>query len=66
MLPGMVVAMWFLYLLFAAFQSALKTSALKMSLIVIVVPPLFAAVYLFWMGLALFSLGMQLLPRLVN
>lgn len=66
MLPGMVVAMWFLYLLFAAFQSALKTSALKMSLIVIVVPPLFAFVYLFWMGLAVFSLGMQLLPRLVN
>lgn len=66
MLPGMVVAIWFLYLIFAAFQSALKTTALKMSLIVIVVPPIFAFVYLFWMGLALFSLGMQLLPRLVN
>ncbi len=64
-LLAMMPALWFLFLLFVTFQASLRTSIPKLSLILIVVPPLFAFVYIFWLVVALGSLVMQILPRLM-
>jgi hypothetical protein len=59
-----VPALWFLVLEWFAFQTSLRTSAIKLALIALVVPPIFCLVYLFWIGLAAFSLISQLLSHL--
>lgn len=55
---------WFLFLLWTTFHAALKTTHFKLGLILIVVPPLLAFVYLFWVGLSLVTLILQILPKL--
>lgn len=55
---------WFLFLLWTTFHAALKTTHFKLGLILIVVPPLLAFVYLFWVGLSLVTLILQVLPKL--
>ncbi len=57
-------ALWFLALEWFAFQISLRTSAIKLALIALVVPPVFCLVYFFWIGLALCSLLAQLLSHL--
>jgi hypothetical protein len=57
-------ALWFLTLQWLAFQTSLRTSTLKLALVAMVVPPIFCLVYLFWIGLAVFSLLSQLLAHL--
>ncbi|HMW89649.1 MAG TPA: Yip1 family protein [Candidatus Obscuribacter sp.] len=64
-LLAMMPALWFLFLLFVTFQASLRTSIPKLSLILIVVPPLFAFVYIFWLVVAFGSLFIQILPRLL-
>jgi hypothetical protein len=59
-----IPALWFLVLEWFAFQISLRTSTIKLALIAIVVPPVFCLVYLFWIGLAVFSLIAQLLSHL--
>jgi Yip1 domain len=53
---GPAVALWLIILQWIAFQTSLRTSATKLALILIVVPPIFVFVYLFWIGLASFAL----------
>jgi Yip1 domain len=57
-------AMWFIVLQWLAFQTALRTTTIKLALIALVVPPVFCLVYLFWIGLAVFSLLSQLIAHL--
>ncbi|MCA0313095.1 MAG: YIP1 family protein [Candidatus Melainabacteria bacterium] len=56
-------ATWFLILLFITFQSALRTTTFKLSLILIVLPPLLFGVYTFWLFLAFGLTAIQLLSR---
>jgi hypothetical protein len=58
--PG--VALWLIILQWIAFQTSLRTSATKLALILVVVPPIFIFVYLFWIGLA----GFALINTLIN
>jgi hypothetical protein len=58
-------AIWFLALEWIAFQTSLRTSAIKLGLILLVVPPVITLVYLFWIGLACFSLVSQVINALV-
>lgn len=58
-------AIWFLALEWVAFQTSLRTSAVKLGLILLVVPPVITLVYLFWIGLACFSLFSQVLNALL-
>lgn len=56
-----IPAFWFIALQWIAFQTSLRTSTIKLALILLVVPPVLALVYIFWIGLASFSLISQLL-----
>lgn len=55
-----IPAFWFLYLLWTAFQAALRTSTAKLALLLIAVPPLVVFVYLFWISLSAALLLLQL------
>jgi hypothetical protein len=55
-----IPAFWFLYLLWTAFQAALRTSTAKLALLLIAVPPLVVFVYLFWISLSAVLLLVQL------
>ena len=55
---------WFLALQWIAFRSALRVSNFKLALIALVVPPILCLVYLFWIGMAAFSVISQLLSHL--
>ena len=55
---------WFLILLWVAFQTALRISKTRMALMAIVVPPVLTLIYFFWVGLAIFSLLSQILAPL--
>lgn len=55
-----IPAFWFLYLLWTAFQAALRTSTAKLALLLIAVPPLVVFVYLFWISLSAVLLLLQL------
>lgn len=57
-------ALWLIALQWIAFQTSLRTSATKLALILFVVPPIFVFVYLFWIGLACFSLINTLIHQL--
>ncbi|MBU6450841.1 MAG: hypothetical protein KGS72_03615 [Cyanobacteria bacterium REEB67] len=57
-------AIWFLFLQWTAFQTALRVSNFKLLLIALVVPPVLCLVYIFWIGLAAFSLLSQLIAHL--
>jgi hypothetical protein len=59
-----VPAIWFLFLQWTAFQTALRVSNFKLVLIALVVPPVLCLIYLFWIGLAAFSLISQLIAHL--
>lgn len=50
------ISLWLIALQWIAFQTSLRTSATKLALILFVVPPVFVFVYLFWIGVACFSL----------
>lgn len=54
-------AFWLLFLQWLAFKSSLRLSAAKLLAIIIVVPPLLAFVYFFWIGLALAILAVEFL-----
>ncbi|MDP3508307.1 MAG: Yip1 family protein [Candidatus Melainabacteria bacterium] len=56
-----IPAFWFIALEWIAFQTSLRTSTIKLALILLVVPPVLALIYIFWIGLASFSLISQLL-----
>ncbi|MBP9093216.1 hypothetical protein KBI23_19500 [bacterium] len=56
-----IPAFWFIALQWIAFQTSLRTSTIKLALILLVVPPVLALVYIFWIGLAGISLISQLL-----
>jgi len=51
--------LWFVALQWIAFQTSLRTSGVKLTLILLVVPPVLTFVYLFWIGLACFALFSQ-------
>ncbi|CAN5365601.1 hypothetical protein BH11CYA1_BH11CYA1_19160 [soil metagenome] len=59
-----IPAFWFLALQWIAFQTSLRTSTIKLALILLVVPPVLTMVYIFWIGLAGFSIISQLLAAL--
>ncbi len=48
-------ALWFVALQWTAFQTSLRTTGVKLTLILLVVPPILTLVYLFWIGLACFT-----------
>ena len=56
-----IPAFWFIALEWIAFQTSLRTSTIKLALILLVVPPVLALVYIFWIGLASISIISQLL-----
>lgn len=59
-----IPAFWFIALQWIAFQTSLRTSIIKLALILLVVPPILTLVYCFWIGLAGFSIISQLLSAL--
>jgi len=48
-------ALWFVALQWIAFQTSLRTTGIKLTLICLVVPPIITLIYLFWVGLACFA-----------